>query len=280
MAIYTDAKPTIGLQYPEHVIDSSWISTEPLLTPELLRVRFLFGIPLVSNLANPLTGKRQVMTDPLIQDFILRAVEEAELDLGIKIFPAQLSEKYPFDRNLFESFGYLQLEHRPVSSIDQLSIRPANGEDIYTFPLTYVEVSGLQRGQLNIVPIGATIGQSSALNIGGSGIGYLLAMAGTRNWIPAWWNVIYTIGFKDGLMPKIINEVIGVYAALEILGELGTTYANSNSHSLSLDGASESISGPGPQIYQARMDWLELKRQKIVKKLRAIMGLSLFSSHV
>lgn len=278
--IFTESKEVIGSQYPEHIIENSWVSREPLLSPELLRARYLFGIPLVSNLADPLTGKRQVMTDYLLKDFIERAIPEVELDIGIQIMPATLSEKYPFDRNLFESFGYLQLEHRPIASIDQLSIRPANGQDIYTFPKDYVEVSGLQRGQLNIVPIGATIGQSSALNIGGSGIGYLLAMAGTRNWIPAWWNVIYTVGFKDGLMPKIINEIIGTYAAIEILGSLGATYANNNSHSLSLDGASESISGPGAQIYAQRLQDLEAKRVKTVKKLRVILGLSLFSQHV
>jgi len=281
MAIYTGSKLDIGQQFPEHVIDTSWQRHEPLLTPEQFRARFLFGIPLVSNISDPVSGKRQAMTDVLLKDYIERAVEIAAEAVGIHIMPAQLSEKYPFDRNLFESFGYLQLEHRPVSSVDALSIRPANNVDIYSFPMDFVEVTGLQRGQLNLVPIGSAIGVSSSFQGGGgSGIGYLLALAGARGWIPAWWNVTYTVGFVDGMLPKLINELIGTIAAIEVLCSLAATHANSTSHSLGIDGMSQSISSPGPDVYTIRTTQLSDKRDKTVQKLKAIFGLKMFSGHV
>ena len=79
------------------------------------------------------------------------------------------------------------------------------------------------------------------------------------------------------MVPRVINEYIGCVAAVEVLSQLALTYARANSHSLGIDGLSQSVSTPGPQIFKVRMDELEEKKKAIMKKVKAIFGFKIFS---
>ena len=277
MADYTNSRPGVGSVFPENATETARLQVEPLLTVDLLKTRHLFGVPLVSAQKDPLTGKAQVMTDEMLSDYIEGAVAQAELELKIDIFPVKRREKQPFDINLYNSFGYFQLSHRPCTSVDKLSVTPSNMLDVYVVPNDWVEGAYLHRGQVNIVPLTTAFVQGTYIPQQSSGGAAFLQILGNKAWIPAWWQIEYTSGFKDGMVPRVINEYIGCVAAVEVLSQLALTYARANSHSLGIDGLSQSVSTPGPQIFKVRMDELEEKKKAIMKKVKAIFGFKIFS---
>src|SRR6185369_13911889 len=112
---------------------------------------------------------------------------------------------------------------------------------------------------------------------GSTGGAFFLSILGNRQWIPAYWKITYTSGFKDGMVPRVINELISTIAAMEILSQLAATYARVQSHSLGIDGLSQSVSTPGPAVFQVRIQELTDKRKALVGKIRAKYGTKLFS---
>lgn len=277
MADFTNSKKALGSALPENAVDTARQQVEPLITVDQLKSRFLWGVPLVSATKDPMTGRSQVMTDDMLADLIESAVSQAELELKIDIFPVQREEKQPFDINLYNSFGYFQLAHRPCSSIDKLSVTPSNELDVYVVPNDWVEGSYLNRGQVNIIPLTVAFVQGTYIPQQSSGGAAYLQILGNKAWIPAWWKIKYTSGFPDGMVPRIVNDYIGVQAAMEVLSMLALTYARTNSHSLGIDGLSQSVSTPGPQIFKVRLDELEERRKRIEKKIKAIFGYKIFS---
>jgi hypothetical protein len=279
VADYTKSKSGPGVLFPTNALESSWIKVEPLVTPEQIRSRHLFGIPLVSGMKDPLTGKSQVYTDDLIKDTIDRAVAIVEAETHLDIFPVQHQEKHPFDRQEYQSFGYFRVRHRPVSSVQKLAITPPSGQELYIVPNEWIETGYLVHGQINLIPLGNAIAYGNVAQVG-SGGALFLNVFGQQPWTPAFWAITYTSGFPDGMIPKILNELIGVVAAMEVLGALAATYAKSNSHSLGIDGLSQSISTPGPQLFAQRMQELGEKRRMLSKKLKALYGQTIFSGNV
>lgn len=284
---FTNAKfpvgSTAGEIYPQNAIDATgWNRLEPLISPDRIRRRHLLGIPLVSYVQHPVTKKRQEVTDEDIKDLILVAVDKAETLTGTVIFPVTFREKHPFDRNQYESFGYMQTLRRPVSSIENLTVTPSNGVDVFRVPLEWVETANLIRGQINLIPITISTPDlnGTVLNSQSGGGAAFLSFLSYRHWIPAFWQVEYTCGYKDGMLPRIINYLIGIIASIDILSMLGATLAMSTSSSLGIDGLSQSTSGPGPQVYETRLQWLVAERDAYIKKIKNLCGLKIFSSNV
>lgn len=280
MADFSSSKGPVGATYPENAVQSEQERLEPILGVDELKIRHLWGIPLVSRMKDPITGKAEVLTPEKIKDIIQGAIQQAEHDLHIDITPVKRNEKQAFDRNAYESFGFFKLHHRPAYSIDKVAITPANGLDVYVLPLDWVETAYAARGQINIIPMTAAFIQGGFVPAGSTGGAFFLSILGNRQWIPAYWKIDYTSGYKDSMVPRAVNELVGTIAAMEILSMLATTYAHNQSHSLSLDGLSQSVSTPGPAIFQMRLQELTDKRKRLVKQLKAIYGMSLFSSHV
>lgn len=281
MADYTNSKAPTGAVYPIQAIADSWGHIEPLITPDQLKARHLFGIPLVSRMADPITGQRQRMTDPLLKDTIDRAVAIAEAETHLIIMPRQFQEKLPFDRNQYASLGYLMLPQHPVSSLEKFAVTASNGADLYIVPPDWVEVAYIHTGQINVIPMTVAFqygGYMMPGNTGGmAGGSAFLAILGQNPWIPAYWQVTYTAGFPDGKLPQIINELVGIIAAIDVLGLLATTNALNSSHSVGMDGISQSISTPGPQVYDARITLLTAQKELIVNKVRTMYGTKLFT---
>jgi hypothetical protein len=127
---------------------------------------------------------------------------------------------------------------------------------------------------VNVVPLTAVTASGGALLSGGGGTrgGAYLHMLRYTNWIPAWWKITYTAGFVDFLVPPILNKLIGIEAAITLCGRIAQSYAGSTSHSLSLDGISQSVSTPGGQRYVERMQQLEEKKKGLVGKVKALFG--------
>lgn len=279
MADYTKTKSAPGRIYPDDAVEVTWNLVEPLVTPTQVKSRFLFGIPLVSAMKDPGTGKNQVYTDDMIKDCIDRAIAQAELDTGIDIFPKQLREKAAFDRHLYQQFGYFRTQHRPAASIEALTITPPTGNDLYAVPLEWIEAANMHTGQINIIPFGNSIayGTPAAVAAGGA---LFLNLFSSMPWVPAFWQFAYTVGFPDGVLPRFVNELIGVNAAIDILSSLAATYARSTSHSLGIDGLSQSVSTPGPDIFTKRLNDLMDKQKRLAKKTKTHYGLTLFAGTI
>lgn len=280
MSDYSKSKPGFGDILPENEVASAWDRSEPLVTPELIRQRHLFGIPLVSNIINPVTKKFDVVTDDMIKDLISGAVSDLETELGIHIFPSKKRERHPFDYNEFESFGYFRLRQRPCASIEALKIESADGVNFFDVPTEWIETGYLHQGQINILPLSpGTFGSMSIMTGGPAALVFMQALQARGN-IPAYWTAEYTAGFPDGMLPRVINDLIGIQTAMNILSMLAATYGRSNSTSLGIDGMSQSISTPGPNLWTARSKDLDDKKKKLVSRIKTIFGLKMFSGNI
>lgn len=278
MADYSGSKPGVGAAFPENAIEDSYPHLEPLITPAQLKARHLIGIPMVSAAKDPITGKPEVITPEMMNEIIQQAVATAEQELQIDIFPVKRREKHPFDQNLYSSFMYFQLNHKPATSIDKLSVTPSNNADIYVVPNEWVETAYLNKGQVNVVPLSVAYVQGTYISPDNTqgGAAFMVIM-GMKGWIPAFWQIEYTSGFKDGMLPKVVNQYIGMIAAMDILSQLATTYARVQSFSQGIDGMSQSMSTPGPQIFKVRIDELEKKLASIRGKIKSMYGHKIFA---
>jgi hypothetical protein len=280
LADYTNSKGAPGAAYPAHSVDAQAFSrVEPLITPDQLRRRQLLGIPLVSFFPNPITGVRDEITNDDLKDMILRSVSEAELMTGIDIFPIQKYDKYPFERTFFQDFGYIQVVSRPIVSVESLAFTSANGNDLFQLNPDWIEPANFSKGQINItpfVPVAAVqFVPSTSIGLGSAYLTFLNGLS----WIPAIVKVQYTTGFPNGQMPRVINELIGCIAAIEALSALGATN-RASSYSLGIDSMNQSVSSPGPMLYQPRIDGLAEKRDELVKKIKNVYGLGVTSGWI
>lgn len=267
-----DVDGNVGKQYPENSTVTAWGRLEPLLTPEQLKMRYLFGIPLVSRFKDPDTGRPFKMTNEMLKDFIVLAVNQAEAELGLDIMPVKYSEKQPFDLQAYNMYGYMRLKHRPVSTIDRFSVMPSHNEEIVNIPLDWIETANMTHGQINIIPLQVSSNSQIGVSSMAPGGSVFLNVLSGVPWVPAFWSVQYTTGFPDGLVPTIVNELIGTIGAMKVLSMLAATNARATSTSLGIDGLSQSVGTPGPQLYKVRMDELAAERALLVRKLKKVFG--------
>jgi len=280
MADYTTTKAPLGDVYPINSIARDWSRVEPLVDPQRLRDEFLFGIALVSGQKTPGTNKVAIMQDPYLERRIDSAVAVAEAELAMSIFPNQVDERQPFDSHEYRSMGYFRTKHRPVSSIEKLTVTSSSGLDIYDVPLEWVETGYLAEGLIFLMPLSTANGQLVVPDSSVGGGSVFLHMLSSAYWLPAFWKIRYTAGFKNGELPKVLNELIGTIAAIDILGVLAPTYAKTPSASLSIDGLSQSSSNPGQELYSTRIAQLEIQKKILVGKLRTLYGTKIFTGNI
>lgn len=280
MGDYTNSKPGLGDVFPDGGTDTTWNRTEPLITPEKLRTKHLFGIPLVSALKDPITKQAMVMTPDLLQDYIDQACATVELETGLIIFPTAFEEKYAWDKCDYDSFGYFRLRKRPCASLESITVNLSSNDDIFQVPLQWVETANLYQGQVNIIPltIALTNGQPSAIPTSAGGALLLSVFQGRSWWIASFWKIKGTYGFPNGLLPKVMNDLIGCVAAMEVLSQLAATYGKTSGSSMSIDGMSQSVSTPGPEIFTPRLKDLAEKRARLTKKLKSYYGIGTFQA--
>jgi hypothetical protein len=277
----SNSKSSIGSPFPGNAVNATPFSRmEPLITPEQLKTRFLFGVPLYSNQKDPLTGKRAQITDEMLRDdFIVRAVNMAESMCHIDIFPVQRFEKHPFDKAHYEAFGFMLAEHKPILSLQQLAIVPSNNIVVYEVPLSWVESSYFVRGQINIVPLTAAFQGSGFLPpSSAAGGAAFLQILGTKNWIPAYWMIAYVAGLCiDGTVPVIINELVGAIAARSVLEVLGMSNKVAQ-YNLNTDGFGQSVNVTGTDLYKPQLQQLEDRIQVLIGKIKSIFSIKMIAT--
>lgn len=254
--------------YPVHAAQVSDLLSrcEPMLEQEKFRRMFLKGIRLT--MANGDTYTPEDLTEKLNW-----AMNEVELLLNLTITREAFQHKVPFDYALYKAYIHVRTEKGPIISLERLAIVSADNNNIFTIPPTWIETTNFAKRLINVVPLLAAYGVNQVAGaVGNAGIAFLTVMDGL-NWVPAYWQVQYTAGLAtaEGQVPVPVNELIGSVAAISILSEIAATYRY-NSQSQSQDGISQSSTGPGPRQFDKRIEDLEVKRDKLVNKLKAIFS--------
>ena len=266
---HTGSKTSGTATYPVHMQQASGLLTrcEPMLNAENFKSLFLKGINMVMPNGDRYTTK----------DLDLRlnwAINEVELLLGVPITREAFQHKVPFDYSLYKSYIHIMAEKGPIISLEGLAIVSADNNDIFRIPPTWIETTNFAKRLINVIPLLAAYGVNQVAGaVGNAGIAFLTVMDGL-SFVPAYWQINYTAGLStvEGQVPIPVNELIGCIAAISILSEIAPTNRY-NSQSQSQDGISQSSSGPGPNIYNKRVQDLSDKRDKLVSKLKGIFSM-------
>lgn len=262
-----------GSIYPNKVTSSPWVRLRPLPTAQEVRDLYLFGIPLWSMFPDPVTNQRARMSDDQLRQIVERSVGLVEEMTGCLISPSEVTDTAPFDRTEYMHYGYNQLNVRPITSLLNLRVTTADQQRIFEVPVQWVAVADLVKGRLTIQPMGTYTSPLAVSPVGGAP--FLMYMSGNANFIPQWWQIRYTAGFKDMLVPEFVARLVGLKASYDILSMLGSTFGFMTGGSLGIDGLSQSSSGPGPQVYAGRLQEIEKEMEMLKKKFRKICGLAI-----
>ena len=274
MVDFTDSKIASQGTYPVEVKETSGLTTriETLITPEHLKSRYLKGVDVSDYTVDEL------------KDEIMLAINEFELMSGLTVNPVQHSEVLPFDASFYRSFVYTKTNHGPILSVQSFTIESSDEKVIYPLPTIWLDMRLAHRRQINIIPL-LTANTISTANVGlvggGAGAFLFLRALGNINWMPAFWKITYTAGIckEEGKLPVIVNDVIGLTAAIEILSAKQNQIVHT-SQSLSQDSISQSSGGAGTQTYQPRIAMLEAKRDKLLKKIKGIFFSKYYMSNM
>jgi len=266
MADYTDSKSFGTKAYPVEAFETTNLlgRTEAIVTPEQLVDRHLKGV------------KLDDFTNENLKDQINLAINKFELLTNLYVNKVQMKERLPFDRALYKQFVYVKVNNGPILSVEDMSVVSSNGDQIYKLPATWIETGFSHKRQLNLIPILSIFGAVGLSSSSPSNAG-LIFLNCIQNYVflPAFWTVIYTVGVShtEGQIPIVINNLIGIMAAIEILGIKQNQFLY-NSVSISQDGLSQASGSQGTLSYQNRITNLMADRDKLLAKLKSKIGAS------
>lgn len=234
--------------------DAGMVRTESIVTPDDIKDRYLFGIDLTDEQDNELPEK-------VIQHHINAAVSmlELQLDIIIKETPIK-GERYDYRQVDYTEFNFIQLKKRPVSTVTKLAAKFPNDRELINYPKEWFTIEH-ESGQLQLVPVEGTF-SGLIVTQGGS---YTPFLFGTRNHWPHMFEIDYIAGFCDGHVPIVLNDIIGMMAAIsvfEILGDI-VLGAGVSSESTSLDAASTTKTLTASAMYSAYSARIESYRKKL-----------------
>lgn len=251
--------------YPIQVIgDSGNVHrVGPLVTPDELRNTYLFGIPLTS----PLT--KQSLSDPQLTTFINRALNTAEMLIGITIVETVRESRLPYDKQLNDYWWYTELPFKPITQINAWTIQTADNSVLYTVPAPLIEVKNAHLGQLSIG--WSTIPTSSPVLSDGfyGNTAYVLIKNLAIFNTPGFWTISYVTGYPIDKIPSPVNQLIGTIASIDILSMLAPILRPNTSSALGIDGLSQSVSGPGPQWLALRLDDLRQRKEELIQQIKS-----------
>ncbi len=279
MSDFSQSRTFKVAQYPIHAIETSGLlrRTEPFLTPELFKIRFLLGLPFY------LLGQSaiELLKPENLKDRIMMAMNETEGQLGTTITREEFVDKLSFDANLYRSFIHLKPRHSPIISIESLAIVASNDEVIFQVPSVWIETSSISMGYINVVPLLAAFGATSTTGSPitalsqGAGIAMLAIWGqnGSSQHVPGYWQLSYSSGLsnREGQVPVIVNQLIGTNAAINILSQLAMFFFTT-SQSQSQDGISQGSSTLGPRIFALRIEELIKNRDELISKIKGIFA--------
>jgi len=147
-------------------------------------------------------------------------------------------DPYDFDPSTWRNYGFLQLRHMPIISVESAKLYSAWDSKILDLD-DWIRIYK-KAGQLSIYPKGSTL-----FGTGYAGTGLIAAWPQlfSRKY-PQGFRIDYTTGWKTSdFLDRDLRNAIGMLATLNLLGWMGDgLMAGFSSSSVSLDGLSESFS--------------------------------------
>ena len=258
--------------YPVEANETSdlFARVEPIITPKKMVSRYLKGIDLSD------------YDDDELKDYIEEAINEIEELTNLKLSPVQHKERLPFDRQAYQHFVFMKTNNGPIMSVEDLLIESSNGENIYRLPPDWIEMGLAHKRQLNLIPILSIFGAAGLKDGQASNAGLIFIQAiNNFSWLPAFFTITYTVGVcrKEGHLPKTLNQIVGITAAIDVLSNKAAQNKHTST-SISQDGLAQSASTPGPNVYKTRIEDLEKKRDKLMKKLKSRFNQKYFLSNI
>lgn len=247
---------------PNSISPGQFTRTEPIINVQELKDRYLFGIDLTDENGNEIPNKT-------LQHQINAAVSYLEHRLDIVIAPTVFVEKYDYQQKDYTDFNFLQLKKRPTLEVDSLKAKFPNNQDLVEYPQEWYVIEK-ESSQIQLSPVEGTFSGLIVTN-GGS---YVPLLYGNRSKWPHLFEIRYTAGFCADQVPVLINEMIGMQAAIrtfEILGDivLGPGVAN---ESVSLDGASTSKGLTASAMYSAFSARIESYKKQMQDYIKTVKG--------
>lgn len=248
--------------YPQSVKESSNLLTrvEPIITPGLLKSRYLHLVP-----------QLDTYTDDELQQEITLAMNEVELLLNVPIYSVQKKEKFPYDYSMLNNNFHFKTSTRPIQSVESVTVMSTNGVVVYRFPNEWMEMALAYRGQINFLPLLTTFSDKTVSGTGeATGAAIFIQAMGYNRFISSYFEMEYTAGLsnKEGQVPVVVNDLIGMTAATEILSALQNQYIY-GSQSLSQDGISQS-SGINRAPFNERIQMLTERKERILARLKML----------
>jgi hypothetical protein len=235
----------------------------PLPTPDEMKQRSLFGIPLKSQL----TG--QEVTDATLAYYLNAAISQVEHELDLYITPVTFNEKHDYNRRDFSwTYNYLKLNHPNIIAVEKLELTFSNNQEegLIVYPNEFVHVMP-QEGVIQLVPaFGTSMSGFQVSAFSGAQYGALMALG--SGLFPGGVRVQYTCGFEKDKIPAALVDLIELMAAYKLLSAVGPLLFPYNSIGISIDGTSQSVSSPGPQFLVQRLKDLNdmIEKQKAAVK--------------
>jgi hypothetical protein len=207
----------------------------PLINAETLQRDYLFGINLVDRNGDPMSAET-------IQLAVDNAASWLEHYLDIHVIPYLVVEDKDYRLNDYAEWGYIPLNEYPVISFVQMEMvyfRDQDGvpETIQVIPNNWIRLQN-HDGIVRLIPNARF---PATLQIDQSGNFFPEVLR--SNLVPHLWRLTYWAGFDDGAVPMIINQAIGLLAAINLMAIDGIAVFGPGiaSTSLSIDGLSQNI---------------------------------------
>jgi hypothetical protein len=233
---------------------------EALITPKQLKERYLFGIDLTDENGNEIPEES-------LQHNVNAAISYLEHKLDIIIAHTRIIEKYDYRQQDYTNYNFLQLKKRPLSELHSLKAKFPTNRNLVEYPEEWF-VLEKESAQIQLVPVE---GSFSGLIVtqGGS---YVPLIYSTSAYWPHLFEVEYTAGFCHDKVPVIINEMVGMQAAIrtfEVLGDivLGPGTAAEN---VMIDGANVSKQTTASAMFSAFSARIESYKKQMNEYISAV----------
>lgn len=252
----------MSFSFPPNKVASSaaMTRTEPLLTVEQLKARYLFGIKLTDEDGNE-------MPKETMEHAINSAISYLEHKLDVIIQPTNFVERYDYNQLDYTNFNFIQLKKRPLNSVELIRAKFPTNTELVRYPEQWY-VLEKEAAQVQLVPVEGTFSGLIVTN-GGS---YVPLIYGNRSHWPHLFEITYTAGFCPDEIPVLINDMIGMKAAIRIFEIMGDILLGAGiaSESVGLDGANASKNTTASAMYSAFSARVEGYKKEISENVKVV----------
>lgn len=234
--------------------------TGPIVTVKDLKERHLGGVNLTFDDGSP-------YPDSLFEYNIRSAISILETELDMFILPTTKIDKVDFRGPDYMSWNFVQLDSYPIIDVEYWHVIFPSDNTLVDYPKSWIKVDA-DKGILQMFP---DVGSIPYWMVGTGA--YIPQLMLSKQHLPHFFEIKYRAGFDYEKVPEIINECIGIMAAmlpLDIAGEM-LAGAGIAAFSLGLDGISQSISttaSPMNHGYSAKIASFKPRLKAHIEALR------------